>query len=621
MTRSRLGLLLLLPSLAWAAPSPQFNLAAIAQTEVINARTYGVVCDGATDDQAALTAAITAAGAGGKVYIPPSATACMLASNLTISTATSIVANPNTVTIKATSGNTSNPVLLNVNAATGPLIIYGVTFDGGGTNEANTNNVVQEFNSSNVTFDHITVQNTRGIGLLISASIVSGVRDSQFLNIGMHWQTSLSGTDRYQGVAFCCTSPQQSAKNFVTGNYFHNIGLDAISMTGQLDYLISNNRCDLGLVTAQFVTLTGLSQYPACVFVSSNTAGIISNNVSDSAPGNAFDIGTTGAHTNLTVTGNFATTSGGAGIAISASNDASFSGNVLINGNQNSADCHLGAISFANTNTIMNVVGNTATDTQGSPTQNYGVYSFTGCSNPATLTNILIDTSNMLAGNKTAAFGGGLSNYVMGTQSINANWTIAPSSGVPLTLTAPSGQFALFINPASGTDAYQVFAGSGGTAQFKLRGNANAGSAAGLFSQDGSSGVHVSNLGAASVFIDTNGSNRIEVTSAGVAKFLGSLQSAGSAFSIASGTGACASTSNITGGALAGSFKCTGTTGASTVTLTLVTTNAAHNCFGRDLTTPTTVTQTGAVSPTSVTLTLTSVNQNDFIEFACPMSY
>ena len=99
-------------------------------------------------------------------------------------------------------------------------------------------------------------------------------------------------------------------------------------------------------------------------------------------------------------------------------------------------------------------------------------------------------------------------------------------------------------------------------------------------------------------------------------------ESVGSVYTIASGTGACATTSTKVGGSMAGNFTCTGTTGASTVTLTL---NAQGStgvaCFGRDVTTPTTVTQTGAISLTSVTLTLTSVSANDVIQFACPLSY
>jgi hypothetical protein len=97
--------------------------------------------------------------------------------------------------------------------------------------------------------------------------------------------------------------------------------------------------------------------------------------------------------------------------------------------------------------------------------------------------------------------------------------------------------------------------------------------------------------------------------------------SAGTTFSVASGTGACATTGTIVGGAIAGNFTCTGTTGASTVTLTLPSVTHGYVCYGRDVTTPTALTQTGAISTTSVTLTMTSVSANDVIQFGCSISY
>jgi hypothetical protein len=120
----------------------------------------------------------------------------------------------------------------------------------------------------------------------------------------------------------------------------------------------------------------------------------------------------------------------------------------------------------------------------------------------------------------------------------------------------------------------------------------------------------------------TNLSGGYTFIQTGTASFGGKVQalafvSGGATFTVASGTGACATTSTLTGGGTVGQFTCTGTTGASTATLTF--TNVAHgySCSGRDVTTPTTVTQTGAISTTSVTLTLTSVTANDVIQFGC----
>ena len=95
------------------------------------------------------------------------------------------------------------------------------------------------------------------------------------------------------------------------------------------------------------------------------------------------------------------------------------------------------------------------------------------------------------------------------------------------------------------------------------------------------------------------------------------LTMAGTIFTIASGTGACATSGTKVGGSTAGNLTCTGTTGASTITLTLPSAAHAYTCWGRDVTNPTTLTQSGAISTTSVTLTMTSVAANDVIQFGC----
>jgi hypothetical protein len=89
---------------------------------------------------------------------------------------------------------------------------------------------------------------------------------------------------------------------------------------------------------------------------------------------------------------------------------------------------------------------------------------------------------------------------------------------------------------------------------------------------------------------------------------------------IASGTGACATTSTSTLSAVAGRFTCTGTTGASTVTLTFPAITTTYVCptGARDVTTAAVGTQTGAESTTSVTFSFTSVTANDVIDFNCP---
>lgn len=64
----------------------------------------------------------------------------------------------------------------------------------------------------------------------------------------------------------------------------------------------------------------------------------------------------------------------------------------------------------------------------------------------------------------------------------------------------------------------------------------------------------------------------------------GALNSNGTTFTLGAGTGACATSSTLVGGAIAGSFKCTGTAGAATQIINLpVTTNGSH-CSASDAT-------------------------------------
>lgn len=64
----------------------------------------------------------------------------------------------------------------------------------------------------------------------------------------------------------------------------------------------------------------------------------------------------------------------------------------------------------------------------------------------------------------------------------------------------------------------------------------------------------------------------------------GAYIAAGTTFTLGTGTGACATTSTLTGGAHAGSFKCTGTAGASTIIVNLPTSTNGWACHASDVT-------------------------------------
>lgn len=116
MTRAVLGLLVLLPVLAWGQGAPRTPNLALKFTrdtttndnfvrlddvlgtitdyphagvvdrggQVYNVKAYGATCDGTTDDTAAITSALDAANGKGCVFIPPSTSGCLIASALNL---------------------------------------------------------------------------------------------------------------------------------------------------------------------------------------------------------------------------------------------------------------------------------------------------------------------------------------------------------------------------------------------------------------------------------------------------------------------------------------------------------------------------------------------------------
>jgi hypothetical protein len=96
------------------------------------------------------------------------------------------------------------------------------------------------------------------------------------------------------------------------------------------------------------------------------------------------------------------------------------------------------------------------------------------------------------------------------------------------------------------------------------------------------------------------------------------LAAAGTTFTLGAGTGACATSSTLTGGAFSGSFLCTGTAGASTQIVTLPTSPNGHGwaCWASDDTSKV-AWAAGANSTTAVTLSGTIATTSDKVVFGC----
>jgi hypothetical protein len=114
----------------------------------------------------------------------------------------------------------------------------------------------------------------------------------------------------------------------------------------------------------------------------------------------------------------------------------------------------------------------------------------------------------------------------------------------------------------------------------------------------------------------------LQVTAGGVVSSTGTGTDTGTTFTLSGGTGSCATTGTLVGGATRGTFICTGTAGAGTVLVTMGagTPAAAHGwqCFVSDTTTPSVgETKASGGTTSAATLAFTTAVNTDVIGFAC----
>lgn len=419
-------LLMLLGAVSVANSQTYYNQTTIPpDAKTLYPRNYGFVCDGATDSGTAMTAlnaAITtlSAAGGGVVYFQPQASVCLTSVALALKSNVTIYAEPGTVTLKPTTSSTADPVLLSSSGISNALV-YGITFDGVGQDFGTANTVITIFQSTNVVFDHVTVQNTRGIGLLFSNTIVrSGVRASTFKNIGNHWKTTNVSTDRQQGISFCCGSVANSHDNFVYNSYFEDIGLTAVAAGTQTNFSAIGNVMELTNNQLSVVSATDYAGGIGSSSAGSPIGGVIANNLIIGATGNCIDM--LGA-VNVSITGNVVKNCGAAGIGVfDGDTGVTVSGNTIINTGQWASSPFHGGITFDGTTSNITISGNTAYDDQGgSQTQLYGLQFATTGGLPVVASNNLVLGPNNFAGNKNSPFGGTNTGSTIGIYGTTTN--------------------------------------------------------------------------------------------------------------------------------------------------------------------------------------------------------
>jgi hypothetical protein len=212
------GLVMASQACAEPAPVPWANLLSGASDvgaigTTFDARQANVVCDGSTDDEASLNGVLAKAGEAARggsarslIYLPPAARPCILSRPLTVPSNVILFAQPGTVTLKPSISSTANVLILALNSAHN-VLIYGIGFDGGLRDPSPVQNPARlalVYASQNVIFDHAAFRHSRGIGLEWSIASDSGVRNSEFVDIGNYWQQSGRREDRLAALNWDC---------------------------------------------------------------------------------------------------------------------------------------------------------------------------------------------------------------------------------------------------------------------------------------------------------------------------------------------------------------------------------------------------------------------------------
>jgi parallel beta-helix repeat protein len=408
---------------SFQAADAQQNMSATGATpiksvaEVLDARSLGLVCDSKADNAKVfdLIHAKTLKTPGQTVLFPPETAFCLSSKPLEAASNTSYKAAPNTITLKPLPNNSSNPMLFQASDVSN-VSVEGLSFEGQLGAAAEPNSVVTVYRSSNVVFDQVTIRNADGIAIVFSTGVsASGIRDGNFANIGSRWKYTGLKRDQYQGVAFCCGT--ENNNNFVIGSKFDDVGLDAISFSGQIGFKANNNNVRnaggavdgvVGRRLTVGVTNKGLVGGAAVYGASSHNVQVV-NNVSDGAGGNGIDLFMVN---NADITSNTARRSGGNGIAFAAASGGTITRNVAIDNNQARGSVvsapQAGIFLTGGRNgqpsvRQVTISGNVVTDDQLQKTQNYGIQLQDG----ATATDINVDQTNRLNGNAMGEFGEG----------------------------------------------------------------------------------------------------------------------------------------------------------------------------------------------------------------------
>jgi parallel beta-helix repeat protein len=358
-------------------------------------------CNGVGDDYDGLQLAANSA-VGGLLKFPDEPTVvCRISHPILLASGTTV---SGAAILKPTPDNRSDPMLIRFADGAARVTVQGITIDGGGRDFPNAIAAVKASGGDHFLVEDVNFQHIRGTAFAaLSVVTNSGVRRSRFTDIGNYWKASHLTADRKAAIVFCCDPTKTSHGNFAVDNTLSDIGLDAISVDYQHDFLASGNICRLadGQLTAIWEDPQP-KDFAACIYANHGNAITVANNVISDAQGNGIDLVDIA---DRTITGNQVTGSGGAGIGVFKSGNAYIKGNTLRNNSRWRLATFTGGISFNGHLGTVVLIDNVSTDDQWAKTQRYGVMAVKGTA----FANLKIDPSNTLDGNAVGLLGGALS--------------------------------------------------------------------------------------------------------------------------------------------------------------------------------------------------------------------
>lgn len=355
---------------------------------MINLRDYARG-DDVTDVSAGIIQALQdAAASGDMLYWPKDKGAYMCGFTVPLPSDVTILAEAG-ATVKPLARNEENVLVFSTSGQSN-IKMLGLTIDGNLADPATSgNNVVQFYECHDVTIEGCTFQNTRGIALQLSTTIVNfRIQNNRFLNMG-----NPDENNDHETIVLSEGTPGSSRSLIVSDNIFDHVGKGCLSIQNTWDVIITGNISRISRAGFLYTLPGDCRRF--MIVGNESYAGP----TDDEPYANGLDL------VNLfesTIVGNTMCNNSAAGIGLFNCADISVVGNVCNNNHlQPSAILNAGIFirNDLGTSARITLSGNTCSDTQPVKTQGYGLLY------DPNIPDLIIDESNVFAGNAIAEIG------------------------------------------------------------------------------------------------------------------------------------------------------------------------------------------------------------------------